>query len=113
MDGDEGFSVAVDGVANVYVTGDFLSDIVDFDPGPGIDNHTSNGEWDAFLSKFDSDGNFIWARTWGGANKDEGLSVSSNGSGAEYVTGILRIRLILIPVPLLITTCRMGVLMSF
>jgi len=33
------------------VTGEF-SGTVDFDPGPGIDIHTSNGDFDVFLSKF-------------------------------------------------------------
>jgi hypothetical protein len=33
-------------------------DEVDFDPGPGIDNHISNGGIDAFLSKIPPDGNW-------------------------------------------------------
>ena len=49
--------VAVDESDNAYVTGDF-NGTIDFDPGSGIDNHSSNGGDDAFLSKFDSSGNF-------------------------------------------------------
>jgi hypothetical protein len=65
---------------------------VDFDPGPGEDNHTSNGSpsWDAFLSKFDPNGNFVWARTWGGSDNwdgDEGYGVAADGSGNAFVTG--------------------------
>jgi hypothetical protein len=84
---DYGFGVAVDGTGNAYVTGDFY-DTVDFDPGPGVDNHTSNGEPDAFLSKFDSSGNFLWAKTWGGNSSETGCGVTVDISGNVYVRGL-------------------------
>ena len=59
----------VDISGNVHAAGDFQG-TVDFDPGNGVDNHTSNGNQDASLSKFDSSGNFMWARTWGGSSDD-------------------------------------------
>jgi hypothetical protein len=83
---DDALSVATDSAGNLYVTGLF-SDTVDFDPGTGTDNHSSNGYSDAFLTKFDSSGNFIWARTWGGPWLDHGYSVAIDGSGIVYVTG--------------------------
>ena len=64
-----------DSLGNVYVTGLF-DGTADLDPGPGIDNHTSNGNWDIYLSKFDASGNFLWARTWGG-NDDDARDVAS------------------------------------
>jgi hypothetical protein len=84
---DIGYEAAVDGSGNVYVTGCF-QDTVDFDPGPDVDNHVSNGYVDTFLTKFDSSGNFIWARTWGGTGDDEGHSAAVDGSGNAYVTGL-------------------------
>jgi hypothetical protein len=43
------------------------------------------------VSKFDSDGNFIWARTWGGGGlyelDDIGYAVMADNSGHIYVTG--------------------------
>ena len=74
-----------DGFGNVYVTGSF-KETVDFNPGGG-DPHTSNGDGDAFLSKFDSSGNYMWARTWGGSMHDSGQEVDVDGSGHVYVTG--------------------------
>ena len=85
-DWDEGRGVGVDGSGNVYVTGWFWG-TVDFDPGSGVDNHTSNGEHDVFLNKFDSSGAFNWARTWGGSEWDDGHGVAVEGSGNVYVTG--------------------------
>jgi len=80
------FGVAVDESGNIYIAGGFR-DIVDFDPGGGTDEHTSNGNFDVFLSKFDSSGAFQWARTWGGINSDYAYSVATDGSGDIYVTG--------------------------
>ncbi|MFH1514519.1 MAG: SBBP repeat-containing protein [bacterium] len=83
---DYAYGVATDSSGNIYVTGSF-NETVDFDPGPGIDEHTTNGSADIFLSRFDSNGNFVWARTWGGLSYELGLSVATDGSGNIYVTG--------------------------
>ncbi len=79
--------VATDGSGNFYVSGRFAG-IVNFDPGDGIDSHTANGSFDVFLSKFDSSGDFVWARTWGGLFSDIGYGVAADGSGNVYVTGV-------------------------
>ena len=48
---------------------------------------TSNGDDDHFLSKFESNGNFLWTRTWGGPEEENGHSVAVDSSGNPYVTG--------------------------
>lgn len=78
-------SVAVDTTRNIYVGGSFRGDI-DFDPGPGIDIRTLIGFQDAYLVKFDSQGQLLWARTWGG-HVVELESVAIDGQGNIYVTG--------------------------
>jgi hypothetical protein len=83
---DFGYAVATDGSGNVYMTGDFQGTDVNFNPG-GSAPYSSNGIWDAFLSKFDSSGDFQWARTWGGVDSDDGYGVATDGSGNIYVTG--------------------------
>jgi hypothetical protein len=88
-DGDDCEGIDGDSQGNVFVTGEFVGE-VDFDPGLGIDLHISNGGADIFLSKFDSDGVFSWAETWGGSNDgygDFGDGVSAAGSEAVYVAG--------------------------
>ncbi len=86
---DRGHGVALDSAGDVYVTGQFTY-VVDFDPGPGVEEHPSNGNLDVFLSKFNSDGGFQWARTWGGISSDEGGAVAVDSSGYAYVTGHFR-----------------------
>ena len=83
---DFGSGVAVDGSGNVIATG-YFQDVVDFDPGPGVEEHTSNGDYDIYLVKFDEDGFFLWARTWGSAADDRGNEVAVDLSGNIYVTG--------------------------
>jgi len=85
-DADFGKDVAVEGPTNVYVTGDFIG-TVDFDPGAGTDNHTSNGVNDIFLSRFNSSGLLQWAHTWGGSGQDFGWGVSTGNAGSVYATG--------------------------
>jgi hypothetical protein len=44
----------------------------------------------AALLKFDSDGNLIWSRTWGGSDDAVARGVTVDGNGAVYVAGYLR-----------------------
>jgi hypothetical protein len=83
---DYGYSVAVDGSGNVYVTG-FFWGTVDFDTGAEIDSHTSAGISDIFLTKINSDGTYGWTKTMGGLSDESGYSVAVDGSGNIYVTG--------------------------
>ena len=82
-------AIAIDSSGNLYVAGEF-SGIVDFDPTHADPPHTSNGIQDAFLTKWDANGNFLWARTWGGAGRDVAYSVAVDSSGNAYVTGPYR-----------------------
>jgi len=81
-----GNAVAVDPSGNVFVTGEFQG-IVDLDPGPGVDEHTSNGNTDAYLSKFDPDGNLLWAVTWGGVGSEKGAGITVDFAGNVYLVG--------------------------
>jgi hypothetical protein len=63
---DQGNAVATDSFGNIYVVGSFKG-VVDFDPGPDTWTMTSDADsQDAFVSKFDPQGNLVWARKWGG-----------------------------------------------
>jgi hypothetical protein len=87
-DTDWGWSVALDGSDNVFATGVFM-DLVDFDPGSGTCELKSVGDHDVFLSKFDQNGDFLWARAWGGDYADSGESVATDAMGNSYIAGYL------------------------
>jgi len=79
--------IFIDSSGNVFLTGNF-SGTSDFDPDTAIDNHISVGDTpDIFISKFDSTGDFQWARTWGGDSVDSGNGICVNNSQNIYVVG--------------------------
>jgi Beta-propeller repeat/S-layer homology domain len=81
-----GMSLQVDPNGNVYIGGAF-GDTVDFDPSAETFNMSSEGIGDAFLSKLDSNGNFIWAKRMGGAGFDFAKSIVLDTSNSVYATG--------------------------
>ncbi len=89
---DRVYGLAVDSSGNVYTTGSFRDDTVDFDPGAGTANLTSNND-DIYVSKLDSSGNYVWAKSFGSTNNSgnySGYSVAVDSSGNVYTTGYFR-----------------------
>ena len=84
---DSSNSLATDSVGNVYTTGSF-QDTADFDPGAGTFFLTPTGEEDIFISKLDSQGNFLWARNFGSSSVDSGIGLATDRVGNVYTTGI-------------------------
>ena len=85
-DEDEGLSIATDNSGNVYTTGTFKV-TVDFDPGQGGYNLISAGSEDIFISKLDSTGSFIWAKSFGNISVEKGLDITLDNSGNIYAVG--------------------------
>ncbi len=83
---DYGNGIVVDSIGNVYTTG-YFKGTADFDPGAGTANLTSAGDNDIFVSKLDSSGNFIWAKSMGGTGIDAGCGIAVDLSGNVYTTG--------------------------
>jgi hypothetical protein len=80
---DQGYSIAIDAEGNVYTTGYFI-DTVDFDPGTGVTNLSAVGGKDIFILKLDPNGNFVWAKSFGGI---EGIGIAIDGMGNVITTG--------------------------
>ena len=80
----------VSSINSVFVVGSFRG-TVDFDPGPGIDLHEGPaGSWNAFVSKFNSDGEFQWANTWSnpGATLTKATTVTVDQTDTTYVVSL-------------------------
>ena len=85
---DRGTGIIVDSIGNVYTTGYFNGNNVDFDPGAGVSNESSaSGNPDVYIHKLNYDGTFAWVKTIGGTNQDKGLGLSIDKSGNIYTTG--------------------------
>jgi hypothetical protein len=87
---DQGLGIAVDASGNVLTTG-FFALTVDFDPGAGTANLTSAGSRDSFVSKLDSSGNFLFAKSMGGTGIDEGHGIAVDASGNVLTTGFFNL----------------------
>ena len=85
---NEGFGVAVESGGNIAITGSFKG-IVNFaGDGSVIQNRlTSVGSEDIFVAKYEPDGDYIWARRFGGTDIDTGNDVAVDNSGKIVVSG--------------------------
>jgi len=85
---DYGYSVAVDSSGAIYVTGRTDSNSSPFFPTTGGAYDTSaNGDWDAFVTKFNSNGTLAYSTFLGGGNQDEGWGIAVDNSGNAYIAG--------------------------
>jgi hypothetical protein len=86
--GENATTVALDGDDNIYVAGEFES-TVDFDPGIGEFNLTAPGvgTHENFILKLDPDGNFIWAKSFGGEAHEANNEIKVDGDGNIYCAG--------------------------
>lgn len=84
---DYGEHVVIDSLGFVYTSGEF-QDIIDIDPGPGISQLTSTGNFDIFLRKLDSSGNFIWGKAIGGIDRDQVYGLHVDDAYNIMITGM-------------------------
>jgi hypothetical protein len=56
----------------------------------GATNSFSLGSVDVLIAKFDSSGNYLWTRTFGGSGDDQGSSIVQTEDGGYMVTGFTK-----------------------
>lgn len=86
-----GQSISIDNLGNVYSTGTF-SGKIDADPGAAVymlDAKYSQ-DYDVFILKLDSIGQFIWVRQFGGRERDIGKLLFTDKIGNIYCAGMFK-----------------------
>jgi hypothetical protein len=86
---DEVNGIAADISGNVYITGTTTSttNISGNAVGALIHQTNMNGTRDAFLAKFNMNGQRLWATYYGGEGQDEGNSIAIDEFGFVYLAG--------------------------
>ena len=85
--GDFGNSICTDNNGNVFVTG--ITRSTDFpvqDAGTFFQG-TLNGDSDAFILKFDNNGNRLWATYYGGSGFEKSSSICTDANGNVFMSG--------------------------
>jgi hypothetical protein len=80
---NKAYSLSADAVGNVYLTGAFTSPTISF----GTNTLTNFGFDCGFLTKYDQNGNDVWAIGTVGAGSDEARSVSTDTAGNIVLCG--------------------------
>ncbi len=81
-----GSRMATDAFGNVFVAGHFLASSISFGPFTLYGSSQSSGN--AFVAKYDSLGNILWAKNAVGTGHSYVLDVVTDISGNVYITGI-------------------------
>ena len=75
----ENLAIGDDG--SIYITGETAG---------SLESQHGNGDYDGFLTKFDSEGNRKWTRLFGTSSMDIGYGLSIGTDGAIYISRIHR-----------------------
>ena len=87
QDADVENALAVDRAGNVYITGHTQSPNFPTHAAVQSVGQVAGPNWDAFVTKLDPQGRFIYSTYLGGRSGDRGLRITTDASGNAYVTG--------------------------
>lgn len=81
------YSLALDAVGNIFVTGSFSGTNIDFNPLGAPVQLSSAGLQDIFIARYSPAGLCQWAKAIGGVGVDEGLAIAVNNGGTVVYIG--------------------------
>ncbi len=73
---DIGYGITADNAGHIYLSGRFDSTATF-----GTNDYTTHGDYDAFIAKLDTAGNFIWVDNFGGTGADVCGAVKTDAAG--------------------------------
>ncbi|MEM1135762.1 MAG: SBBP repeat-containing protein [Bacteroidota bacterium] len=82
---DRAYSICSNNFGNIFIAGNTESPFLGHSYAHDV---LYAGKTDAFLAKFDNDGDLKWCTYYGGSEKDEGQSVATDLNGNIYLAGL-------------------------
>ncbi|MBK9672300.1 MAG: SBBP repeat-containing protein [Bacteroidetes bacterium] len=83
-----GLAIQTDDTGNVYLLSNFeLSLSIDYDPGAGTSNMTGQGFKTIVLSKYTSNGDYVWAKSINGNADNYAHSMRLDEAGNIFIAG--------------------------
>jgi hypothetical protein len=82
--GEEAEGVTYDAAGNIYVSGYY----VDQATFGGVTTLSGSGSKDAFIAKYDMNGNFQWVRKIGGPGREQVKGIKADAAGNIYACGL-------------------------
>jgi hypothetical protein len=83
---ERGTDIVVDRFGGVYSTG-YYSTTIDLNPNNGVSTAIARGSTDAYIQKLDNNGEFVWAKNYGGTGGDYPEAIELDGEGNIYTSG--------------------------
>jgi hypothetical protein len=84
---DHSYGICIDVNGNIYITGSYGYNTFTI---MGHDTLNTHGSYDIFISKYDGNGNLIWAEGMGGNQSDEAHGICIDINSNIYVTGFFQ-----------------------
>jgi hypothetical protein len=85
LNDDVARGVCLDSLSNAYITGSFSGTTT-----IGGQTLTSNGATDIFIAKLSSNGNLVWAKSFGSVSLDYSFDIDCEPEGNFFITGGFR-----------------------
>lgn len=85
--GEKALGVSYDAVGNIYICGQY-KDTMSFAGITTLYPYGPQGERDIFIAKYNSNGDFQWAKSAGSTGRDEALSIKTDQWGNSYICGM-------------------------
>ena len=80
-----GAGITTDSHSNIYVVGSFLNSLIKIGSYTLI--NSSHDSTDIFIAKYDSNGNVLWVKSYGGYSNDWGTAIAVSQDGFIYASG--------------------------
>ena len=81
-----GSVLGIDHEGNIVVAGNFYG-TVDFDPGDGTHSLSAGIDWNAFVAKYSSAGDFLWVKQFAGTNHESFSAIAIDHLDEIILTG--------------------------